>query len=60
MNGMWQEKANIIPTNKEISYYLGYDAALSGYTDIIGSQCDCDMGLRSGSINVFVVREGGA
>ena len=27
MNGMWQEGANITPTKKGISYYLGYDLA---------------------------------
>ena len=34
--------------------------ALSEDTSIIGYQRDCDMGLSSGSMNVFVIREGGA
>ena len=57
---MWQEEANIIPTDRSINFYLGYDVALSGDIEVIGSHRDYDMGLSSGSMNVFVIREGGA
>ena len=55
---MWEEESNIIPTDGAINCYLGYDVALSGDTAIIGYHRDCDMCLSSGSINVFVIREG--
>ena len=57
---MWQEEANIIPTDRSINFYLGYDVALSGYTVITSYQRGCDMRLLSGSIKTIVIREGGA
>ena len=60
MNQMWEEESNIIPTDGAINCYLGYDVALSEDTPNIGSHRDCDMGLLSGSINVFFMQEGGA
>ena len=58
MNGMWQEESNITPTVGEIKYHFGNDVAISGDTDIIGSPHDVDMGLCSGSVYVFFVRNG--
>ena len=59
MNGVWQEEAKLVPTDGASNDYFGDDVALSGYTAIIGSPYDDDMGTNSGSVYVFVRRDDG-
>ena len=71
MNGVWQEEAQLVPTNGEASYYSqpSFDWAISGDTAMIGSPHDDDMnctspdddvcGSRSGSVYVFIRQDDG-
>ena len=59
MNGLWKEESKLVPTYGASNDYFGDDVALSGYTAIIGSPYDDDVGFNSGSVYVFVRRYDG-
>ena len=59
VNGVCQEEAKLVTADGTICIEFGWDVALSGYTSIIGSPNDDNMGSCSGSVYVFIIREGG-
>ena len=58
MNGVWQEESEIFPADVTSGHWFGNSVAISGDTAIIGSPCDCYMGMNSGTIYVFARRYG--
>ena len=59
LNEVWKEEAKIVPANGASGDYFGYDVNISGYTAIIGSPLDDDMGFNSGTVYVFFRRDDG-
>ena len=59
VNGEWKEGSKLVPADGVILYYFGNDVALYGDTAIIGSPYNDDMGTNSGSVYIFVRRDGG-
>ena len=53
VDGVWQEESKLFPTDEASYDDFGRDVDLYGYTDIIGSPFDSDMGNYSGSVYVF-------
>ena len=53
VDGVWQEESKLVPTDEASYDEFGRDVDLSGYTDIIGSPFDSDMGNYSGSVYFF-------